>query len=137
MTINRSEQVTHERSPEITVDALRALVHGFYGRVRDDVELGPVFERVVGQSPGGWEPHLAKMTDFWSAVMLQIPGYRGNPREAHGHVADIRPQHFARWLFLFQLEAHRVFEAEPAQRIVAVAQMMGQNLKRAQFGEVA
>ena len=37
---------------------IRALVHAFYGRVRRDEVLGPIFEVAIGDS---WAAHLAKL----------------------------------------------------------------------------
>src|SRR3546814_11064368 len=45
---------------------LKNVVHNFYGRVRDDTELGPVFDDAISD----WPHHLGKMVDFWSSVML-------------------------------------------------------------------
>ena len=59
---------------------IHALVHGFYARVRADAELGPIFERAIGDH---WDTHLATMCDFWSSVMLTSGRYKGNPMMAH------------------------------------------------------
>ncbi len=45
---------------------LTDLVHRFYGKVRLDPVLGPIFADRIGD----WEPHLEKMVDFWSSVAL-------------------------------------------------------------------
>jgi hemoglobin len=122
------------RAETITVEGLRTLVHAFYGRIREDAELGPIFERIVGRSPGGWPPHLDKMTAFWSAVLLGIPGFSGNPRLAHARIVDLEARHFARWLFLFRLEVYRIFADEPAEEIVDRAEMMAVHLQSAALG---
>lgn len=82
----------------VTEDMIRTLVHAFYERVRADAALGPIFERAVA---GDWAPHLAKMCDFWSSVMLATSRYQGRPMPAHLRLAGIQPAHFARWLELF------------------------------------
>lgn len=47
-------------------DGLRHLVHRFYGKVRNDTLLGPIFaERITD-----WPPHLERMVTFWSSVAL-------------------------------------------------------------------
>jgi hemoglobin len=51
----------------ISEEQVRLLVDAFYGKIRANADLGPIFERVVA---GDWETHLAKMYDFWSSVML-------------------------------------------------------------------
>ena len=125
--------MTRARASEITVESIRTLVNTFYGKIQQDPELGPIFDRVVGQSAGGWPPHLDKMTAFWSAVLLGIHGFEGNPRLAHARIHDLEPRHFSRWLALFQREAFEVFEPEPADEIVTRAQMMGVHLSQAAF----
>ena len=88
--------------PAIDEAMIAALVHGFYGRVREDTEIGPIFNRVIG---GNWDEHLAKMCDFWSGVMLQSGRYKGNPMIAHMRLKMVRPEHFDRWLTLFRQTA--------------------------------
>ncbi|MDP2124232.1 MAG: group III truncated hemoglobin, partial [Parvibaculum sp.] len=50
------------------------LVRAFYTRIRADAVLGPIFDGVIGDN---WEPHLLKMIDFWSSVMLTTGRYKG------------------------------------------------------------
>lgn len=123
----------HQRDVAFTDASIRRLVDAFYDRVRQDPEIGPIFEAVIGGSAGGWPPHLDKLTAFWCAVLLHKPGYQGNPRVAHEGVPGISPRHFERWLQLFRLEAHQVFEPAPAQEVVMRAEMMAANLQRALF----
>ena len=76
---------------------IRALVDAFYQRVDADPLLGPIFVRELS---GRWDAHLAKMTTFWSSLVLgskQVSKpYSGNVQEAHRPLDDIEPQHFAR-----------------------------------------
>lgn len=67
------------RSDEITEPAIAALVARFYGKARQDPLIGPLFNRAVAD----WDEHLAKLSDFWSSVMLTTGRYRGNPIAAH------------------------------------------------------
>lgn len=122
-----------ERAPSLTPASIRRLVEAFYTRVQDDPELGPIFDRVIGQSAEGWAPHLDRMTAFWSAVLLAEPGYKGNPRLAHMRVGDITPAHFDRWIALFRVEAHRVLADEPADEVLTRAEAMRNHLTRALF----
>jgi hemoglobin len=50
----------------VTEALIEQVVRGFYAQVRDNPDLGPIFAGAIED----WEPHLAKMMDFWSAVML-------------------------------------------------------------------
>ena len=90
---------------EIDEAVIHALVHAFYGRIRTDKVLGPIFARVIGEE---WDPHLAKMCDFWSSVMLMSGRYKGNPMIAHMRLKMVRPEHFERWLTLFGETADQV-----------------------------
>ncbi len=83
----------------ITEELIRDVVHRFYARIRGDEVLGPIFERVIGEN---WDPHLAKMCDFWSSVMRMTGRYKGNPMVAHMRLKMVRPEHFERWLCLFR-----------------------------------
>jgi hemoglobin len=83
---------------EIDEEMIRILVHAFYGRIRQHAVLGPIFARVIGED---WDPHLARMCDFWSSVMLMSGRYKGNPMTAHMRLKMVRPEHFAIWLELF------------------------------------
>jgi hemoglobin len=88
--------------PDVSEEVVRTLVHAFYGKIRGDAVLGPIFARVIGED---WGPHLAKMCDFWSSVMLMSGRYKGNPMIAHMRLKMVRPEHFARWLDLFRITA--------------------------------
>src|SRR5579871_4818782 len=98
----------HPVDDAITEELIRELVHGFYARIRRDGVLGPIFDRVIGED---WDPHLAKMCDFWSSVMRMTGRYKGNPMLAHMRLKMVRPEHFERWLALFR-ETQRRF-ADP------------------------
>lgn len=87
---------------------IASVVHAFYDRIRRDEMLGPVFARAI---PGDWGPHLAKMVDFWSSVLLATGRYDGRPMPAHIKVdmaerearhAALDDAHFQHWLLLFE-----------------------------------
>lgn len=54
-------------SAVIDEGTIASLVDAFYGRVRQDAILAPVFVRVVGTSEAVWADHLATLRDFWSS----------------------------------------------------------------------
>lgn len=84
----------------ITRETVCDLVDTFYGHVRRDPDLGPIFARAVGED---WDPHLATMKRFWSAIVFLDGGYSGRPMPAHMKLKpDIQPAHFERWLALFE-----------------------------------
>lgn len=77
------------------------LVRRFYADVAQDDLLGPMFNDVAQVD---WSEHLPKLTAFWCRALLGLPGYAGNPFQAHSHINDLQaftPAHFERWLALF------------------------------------
>ena len=111
----------------VTEEMIGGLVHAFYGKIRQDPELGPIFERAIPQD--GWAPHLAKMCDFWSSVMLATGRFDGAPMPAHIRLPEIQGHHFARWLGLFREAAAEVCPAEAAQAFIGRAEMIAESLK--------
>jgi hemoglobin len=95
---NRRATLVEEISERIGVtDAMIAeLVETFYGRVRQDALLAPVFASVEN-----WDEHLTRLRAFWSSVVLMSGRYHGQPMQAHFPLT-IEPRHFDRWLALFE-----------------------------------
>jgi len=116
--------------PDISEDMVRALVHAFYARIRDDEALGPIFARVIGED---WGPHLAKMCDFWSSVMLMSGRYKGNPMIAHMRLKMVKPEHFARWLALFHATAREECPPDIAAQFGARADNIARSLQLGMF----
>lgn len=131
----RLERIWRDRATRaraFTVESVRELVETFYTSVREDPELGPIFDGVI-EAGIGWPAHLDKMTRFWCAVLMHLPGYDGEPRAAHTRVPGIAPEHFDRWLDLWRRDAHRVFDEEPARYVIERAERMDVNFRRALF----
>lgn len=105
------------------------LVHTFYGKVRTDPLIGPIFERVIED----WDPHLAKMCDFWSSVMRMTGRYHGNPMMAHMRLKMVRPEHFQRWLTLFGETARELCEPDVAALFVGRAENIAKSLQLGMF----
>ena len=83
----------------ITEERLSELVDLFYGRVRKDDLIGPVFNRAIDD----WPEHLDRLKAFWSSVMLTSGRYKGRPLPAHvKHGDSIRQASFDRWLELWR-----------------------------------
>jgi hemoglobin len=110
---------------------IRQLVDAFYRRVDDDSLLGPIFARELA---GRWDAHLAKMTTFWSSLVLGTKAYRGNVQEAHRPLGDIEPQHFARWLTLFLDTVNTRYEPAAAVQFMEPALRIAQSLQLSKFG---
>jgi hemoglobin len=111
----------------VTEAMIHQVVHGFYGKVRKDPALAPVFNRVIPEA--AWPAHLAKMCDFWSSVLLMSGRFKGTPMEAHARIADIRPTHFARWLHLFRQTVEELCPPDAAALFVAKSEMIAKSLQ--------
>ena len=108
-----------------TEEMIQALVRAFYGRVLADETLGPVFAARIDD----WEPHLSKMFDFWSSVILMSGRYHGAPMVAHAKIGEIGPAHFARWLELFAETALEVCPPAAAALFVDRSRRIAQSLQ--------
>ena len=116
--------------PAIDEAMIETLVRAFYGKVRRDPDLGPIFAGVVGDD---WEPHLQKMFAFWSSVTLRSGRYSGRPVPAHFKLEGLEPRHFARWLTLFRETAAEICGDEVAAVFVERAEKIAQSLQLALF----
>lgn len=109
---------------------LAVLVNRFYAKVLEDEVLGPVFSGAIAD----WPEHLAKMTAFWSSVMLTTGRYKGNPMMAHlKHVAVIQPAMFARWLELWRETAREALDENSAVGVIAKAERIAESLQIGMF----
>ena len=88
---------------------IERLVHTFYGRVRQDDLIGPIFNARVAD----WNEHLAKLCAFWSSVVLRTGRYDGRPLRPH-LMLPLEGRHFDRWLDLFERTAGEVLPASAA-----------------------
>jgi hemoglobin len=110
--------------------ALTDVVHTFYGKVREDAELGPIF----GDAISDWPHHLGKMVDFWSSVMLTTGRYKGNPVMMHlKHKPRITPALFERWLALWAETTDELLPPEAAAALQARAARIAESLQLALF----
>ncbi len=111
----------------ITEDQIRDLVHTFYAEVQRDPELGPVFDSRLHDR---WEPHLERMCDFWSSVLLGTRRFQGDPMGKHVGIPGISSALFSRWMELFQEVALARLPEHIARDIVARAGRMRVALER-------
>jgi len=105
--------------------ALPELLRRFYGRVRQDDQLGPIFNAAVHD----WDKHLAQIADFWSSVMLGTGRYKGNPVARHlPHAAQIDRAKFDRWLELWRETTDDMLPATLAAALQAKAGKIAESL---------
>ena len=106
------------------------LVRDFYARVRADARLGPIF---AAEIHGDWEPHLEKMTDFWSSVILKTGAYSGRPVPAHLRLKQVKEEDFDIWLGHFRRTAADRCPPDVAAVFVDRAERIARSLKLAMF----
>ncbi|SFG26110.1 hemoglobin [Palleronia marisminoris] len=102
---------------------LTELVHRFYGKVRADAVLGPIFAARIDD----WEPHLERMVAFWSSVALMTGRYHGAPVPKHANL-PVDWSHFERWLTLFRETAHETCSPEGAEHVIERAERIARSL---------
>ncbi len=89
----------------ISLDDIKKLVDTFYGKVRNDELIGPIFnERIQDR----WPQHLAKMYTFWQTVLLGEHTYFGSPFPPHANL-PVSHQHFEKWMELFKQTLDELF----------------------------
>lgn len=95
-----------------TLEDVRLLVDGFYGKVRRDPVLKDIFNGVIEDR---WPEHLEKMYRFWQTVLLDEHTYFGSPFLPHAQL-PVEKEHFDRWLGLFSETVDEHFQGEKAER---------------------
>ncbi|WP_128562391.1 group III truncated hemoglobin [Methylobacterium crusticola] len=119
--------------PEQILDeaGLAGFLDAFYARVRRDALLGPVFAAAIPDPD--WPRHMAAIRDFWSSVLFRTGRYKGNPFGRHAALGVLTPDHFARWLGLFEESAAERFDPATAAVLVERAHRIGDSLKAGLF----
>jgi hemoglobin len=103
---------------------IEQLVRGFYGRVRADDLIGPIFDARIRD----WEPHLQRMCGFWSSVVLSSGVYHGQPMRMHLPL-PVEAKHFDRWLELFEQTARDLFSEQIAEYFLERARRIATSLE--------
>jgi len=110
------------------------LVNQFYQKIRQDPELGFIFNDIARVN---WEVHLPKMYDFWEGILFGTLNYNGRPMPPHFLLTTkytLTPQHFDRWLALFFENVDTLFEGEKAEdvkcRAYSIATIMNSRVQQ-------
>jgi hemoglobin len=121
--------MNHPKAPGVALSIseamIRKLVEAFYAKVRADAVLGPVFEAKIHD----WNEHLAKLSDFWSSIVLMSGRYKGRPMPVHAAIPEISDEHFVRWLQLFGETAAVACPPQAAALFNDKAMRIAQSLK--------
>jgi hemoglobin len=118
----------------ITEARIEQLVRQFYGKVRRDERLGPIFVRALGDD---WEAHLLRMMDFWSSLMLTTGRYSGQPLQKHLPLKTVRSDDFDIWLRLFNETALEVGGEAFAAVFMSKAERVAASFRMAMFFDPA
>lgn len=131
-----SSRYEHTRGDDLTGAVIRRVVEGFYGKVRQDALLGPVFNELVQD----WDAHIEKVSAFWRYATRLDRTY--NSRDfmpAHLRHAQIEPSLLPQWLSLFRQTAMDVCTEQGAGVLIDIAERMADSIemslaRRSQLG---
>src|SRR5271165_124909 len=112
-----SGDVQTENAAE-TEQAIGLCVRRFYEKARKDPLLAPVFTHVAD-----WDHHFERIQDFWSRALLGTKRYSGFPYPVHT-VLPIEPEHFSRWVALFEETAAETLPAPVSDQAIERARHM-------------
>jgi hemoglobin len=101
-------------------------VDRFYGKVRYDALLGPIFNDVAKVD---WPSHMATLYSFWETMLLGAGSYRGNAFAKHA-VLPVEKAHFDRWLELFLETVDESFAGAKAEEAKGRALSMADTFAR-------
>ena len=100
-----------EKKELLNLDDIKVLVDSFYGKVRSDELLAPIFNERIRDN---WPVHLEKMYRFWQTVLLGEHTYTGSPFPPHASL-PVDKSHFEQWLKLFRQTLDEQFSGEKAK----------------------
>lgn len=109
--------------------ATRHLVERFYGQVRQDPVLAPVFLAAIGGTDADWAAHLDRLADFWSSVMHGSGRYHSDPFSAHLRLPGLQPGMFGRWLALFRAACTEVLDPDTTAAFSGRADRIARSLQ--------
>ncbi|MEP0365960.1 MAG: group III truncated hemoglobin [Cyclobacteriaceae bacterium] len=119
----------------LQLEDIKQLVDCFYGKVRSDAVLAPVFNERIGDQ---WSAHMEKMYRFWQTALLGEHTYLGSPFAPHANL-PVDKTHFTQWLTLFRETIDEHFCGEKAEEAKWRANKMAEmfQLKIAHYGNKA
>ncbi len=128
-TRRENERLSSKRD-QFPIEQIERMVRQFYARVRDERDLGPIFEERIEH----WPDHLDRMVSFWRAVLrsestFQMSG-RGSPPVLHRQIEVLQAGHFDIWLALFGEVADEVWGEDEATEVKAAAKRIAVALSR-------
>ena len=113
-----------------TPDDVHLMVRTFYQRVREDEQLGPIFD---GVAQVDWDEHLPIMFTFWESLLLHTSRYRNNALEPHLQLFQkipFEPELMQRWLHIFHQTVDDLFQGAGADKAKRFSEGIAHNLDR-------
>ena len=107
------------------------LVRQFYGKVRLDPDLGPIFNERVAD----WERHFIQLGAFWSSVTIGTGAYAGSPMQKHLKL-PVDSRHFDQWLRLFGATVMELCPPVAARVFLERAMRIAESLELAIAGDL-
>lgn len=92
------------------LDDIKLLVDTFYGNIRENDLLGPIFNGILKDR---WPAHLEKMYRFWQTVLLEQHTYTGSPFMPHAKL-PVDKLHFDTWLKIWYATVDEFFAGAKA-----------------------
>lgn len=108
---------------------IELLIDRFYEQVVNDELIGFFFNSVIKLD---WKKHIPIMYDFWETTLLGIATYKGNPMLKHIELhrkQELKPEHFDRWLHIWEKTVLENFEGDIAENAVNKARQIGELMK--------
>lgn len=111
------------------INDIKKMVDIFYGKVRKDSLIGPIFNDRIQNH---WPEHLTKLYAFWQGILLGEQTYTGFPFPPHAQL-PINKEHFDRWLTLFTETVDTLFSgpvaSEAKNRAYKIAEIFQNKLE--------
>jgi hemoglobin len=121
-------------------DDIALLMIEFYRRAFADPLLGPIFTDIAQMDLAA---HLPVMCDFWETVLFRAGLYRGNAFNVHltlHRQEPLTPEHFQRWLDIWEATVADLFTGPSAELAVVqagrIARSISQRLEQISASEV-
>jgi len=109
---------------------VKLLIEHFYSNVVNDDLIAIFFNEVASVN---WEKHMPIMIGFWEFILFSTPNaYTGSVMTPHFHLHALKalqPQHFERWLHLFNRSVDELFEGVKAEDAKLAAQNIAATMK--------
>ena len=109
--------------PDLTADALPALLTAFYTDLAADVLVGPHFASIDMRS------HVPRLADFWATVLFHAGRYHGSAFRPHLSLPGLTPAHFDRWLAALERAVDGRHAGPYAEQMKAAAQRIAYSMQ--------